>query len=567
MRMTKEVKKAREAEIKKPQVNYMGGTSYGLSAVETMKMITASSIMGEPQYYRDGEFAQKGVKDGLFKMDRIFADYAVVGDHWDGMKTSQVMEKVIDAALDEDFESTIRWAVELRKEYLMRLNPQIIMVRAAMHPARVEFNKENPGLFSELNAQVMSRMDEPSAQLTYWLYLNKNKKNIPNILKRNWATKLENGNRYQLAKYKNANIGMIDTVRICHANSDIIDELMQTGTIHVDEEDNTWERMRSAGKTWKEIWDAKVLGHMALLRNLRNIFTEIDDVELCKKILGVLKSGVLKGKQFPFRYWSAYKMIEKADVHHKPQILDALEECIDIACDNMPKLKGKTMCLSDNSGSAWGAFSSEYGTVTVAEIDNLSSVITARNSDEGYVGKFGDKLITKAVQKRNGVLSQAKEITKGRSNEVGGATENGIWIFFKNAIKKNEWWDNIFIYSDQQAGHGGLYGTSSGRTEYEKAGFACGSGWSRNYVDVAKLIAEYRKKVNHKVNVFSIQTAGYTNVVIPEYGYRTNIMYGWTSKELIFADAMIKLWDEKETVSLDASQQTHNNGASLDEDT
>ena len=81
--------------------------------------------------------------------------------------------------------------------------------------------------------------------------------------------------------------------------------------------------------------------------------------------------------------------------------------------------------------------------------------------------------------------------------------------------------------------------------EYNSRGFVtCDTGWS--YVDVAKLIHEYRNKVNPKVNVFSIQTAGYDNVVIPEYGYRTNLLYGWTGKELVFADAMIRFWDGKE---------------------
>ena len=81
--------------------------------------------------------------------------------------------------------------------------------------------------------------------------------------------------------------------------------------------------------------------------------------------------------------------------------------------------------------------------------------------------------------------------------------------------------------------------------EYNSRGFGtCDTGWS--YVDVAKLIHEYRNKVNPKVNVFSIQTAGYDNVVIPEYGYRTNLLYGWTGKELVFADAMIRFWDGKE---------------------
>ena len=274
------------------------------------------------------------------------------------------------------------------------------------------------------------------------------------------------------------------------------------------------------------------------------IFTEIEDPEFCAVVTDDLKKGVPYGKQFPFRYYSARSAVNGSDAHHKPQLMDALEECMDIACENMPHLKGKTMCLSDNSGSAWGAITSEYGRMTVAVIDNLSSVITARCSDEGYVGKFGDKLIVHPVGKRGGVLDKAESISANGDKDVGGATENGIWIFFRDAIDKKEHWDNIFIYSDMQAGHGGLYGTKEGIEEYNKAGFGC--GWGSNYVDVAKLINEYRVKVNPKVNVFCVQTAGYTNVSVPEYGYRTNILYGWTGKEALFADEMIKFWDEKD---------------------
>ncbi|WP_300913972.1 hypothetical protein [uncultured Acetatifactor sp.] len=47
------------------------------------------------------------------------------------------------------------------------------------------------------------------------------------------------------------------------------------------------------------------------------------------------------------------------------------------------------------------------------------------------------------------------------------------------------------------------------------------------------------------MNVFSIQTAGYNNACIPEYAYRTCILYGWTGRELSFARQMIDLWDGK----------------------
>ena len=287
----------------------------------------------------------------------------------------------------------------------------------------------------------------------------------------------------------------------------------------------------------------KATNHMAILRNLRNIATYCDSDHV-KKALLALKASVKNGKQFPFRYYTALQMIKNSSCNHKTQIIDALEECIDISLENMPRLKGKTMCLSDNSGSAWGSIPSEYGTVKIAEIDNLSSVITAALSEEGYVGKFGDKLITHPISKRNGILSQAEAISKTRCNDVGASTEGGIWEFFKNAINKKEHWDNIFIYSDQQAGHGGLYGTYKQLREY---GEKYGCGYSGNYINVYDLILEYRKKVNPKVNVFSVQTASYTNVLIPENSYRCALLYGWSGKELNYADKINKLWDEVES--------------------
>lgn len=518
--------------------NFMGGDSYVINPLDTLKMITASSIFGEPSYYRDSK------RGGRYCVDSLVKGFSVLPTAYESLDTETIMERAIDKALDYDFNATLEWAVTLRNNYFMRLNPQVIMVRAAIHPKRQEFSNEHPGKFDAINQKVMSRADEPMSQMSYYLYTNKGKKNnIPSILKRSWSKKISNTGRYQMAKYKNHEIGMINAVRLCHAHSNVIDELMQTGTIEVKEDDKTWENLRSAGKSWKEIFETVNMGHMAMLRNIRGVFTEVEDIKFCKKYMQKIKDTVVGSKQFPFRYYSAMNAVKNSGCNHKPIIIDALEECMDIALANYPKLKGKTMCLSDNSGSAWGAFNSEYGSVTVANIDNLSSVITAACSDEGYVGKFGDKLIVNPVSKRTGVLNQAEAISQKHYDDVGGSTEGGIWEFFYNAIEKKEHWDNIFIYSDMQAGHGGLYGTYEQQRMYERMGYGCRYG---NHINVFKLIQEYRKKVNPKVNVFSVQTAGYDNVVIPEYAYRTNIMYGWTGNEAVFAKAMIDQWDEIE---------------------
>ena len=291
------------------------------------------------------------------------------------------------------------------------------------------------------------------------------------------------------------------------------------------------------------IFDGKTYvaqNHMAILRNLRNIAKNCDEKHV-SKALCALEAGVKNGKQFPFRYWSAIKSIESSNpkLDNEIKIIESLNRCLDKAMSNFPKLKGKTICLSDNSGSAWGALTTEYGSTMVAEIDNLSSVMTAINSDEGYVGIFGDRLEIEAVNKRDGVLSQLDKIQSKHSHSIGGSTENGIWLFFDQAIKNKIKYDNIFIYSDMQAGHGGLYGIRpSDYLDYVTHG---------SYIDVLKLIQVYRQKVNPKVNVFSVQTAGYDNNVLPENEYRTSILTGWTGKETVYANVLIDIWDRMES--------------------
>lgn len=546
--MTKAVKEQREKQVKKAETNFMGGVSYALNPLETMKMVTASSIFGEPQYYRDGEFAEKGInKDKEFYVDKTFTDYSILSlDKFKGKKTSEVMETVIDESLKYDFEATIKYAVTLRKEFLMRLNPQVIMVRAAcLTEERKKFTEKNPGVFNEINMEVMQRADDVISQITYYVFKNKDKSKIPNILKKSWAKKIESLTPYEVYKYKNKGLGLIDSVRICHANNALVDELMRTGTVQISENNKTWETLRASGMSWEQILDTIKIGHMATIRNLRGIFTEIDDMAKVDEILEKTKKGVKGGKQFPFRYLSASNAVKGSkDISTpvKTKVLDGLEDCLDISCENLPKLKGTNVFLSDNSGSAWGACPSEYGSMTVAKIGNLSSVIGAANSDSGIVIKFGDRIKEYGISKRQGLLSQAEEISNSRSSDVGGATECGIWLFFDKAITNKEHYDNIFIYSDMQAGHGGLYGTSSEAKRYMEKGF--GVKGRNTYIDVAKLIDTYRREVNPKVNVYSVQTAGYTNVCVPENGYRTNILYGWTGKELVYADAMNKFWDE-----------------------
>ena len=224
------------------------------------------------------------------------------------------------------------------------------------------------------------------------------------------------------------------------------------------------------------------LPHMAALRNIRGFTIKVNNEELLKKYCSMLEDGVLQGKQFPFRYLIAYESVLKETkvsldkrtrkIYKRKSISttsfniikDCLERCIQLSIENHPKLKGNTMILSDNSGSAWRTFKSSYGEQTIAEIGNISALITTLScSGQGTIGLFGDRLIEYQVDKNISFLenyNNIKDIIGYKGENVGLNTENGIWLFFKRAIKNPLSYPchNLFFYSDQQAGHGGLYG-------------------------------------------------------------------------------------------------------------
>jgi len=270
------------------------------------------------------------------------------------------------------------------------------------------------------------------------------------------------------------------------------------------------------------------MGHMSLLRNMRNL----QEDGIIDRYLDKLQEGVATGKQLPFRYYSAYRAVQ---ANATPRVLEAIENCVEKSIvENLPHFHGKVMSLSDNSGSAWGTLTSSMGSMQVATIGNLMSVLTAKAADEGYVGVFGDKLISRAIKPSSRVFDILNDV-ESQGKQVGGNTENGIWLFWNQAISNKEHWDHVFVYSDMQAGHGGLYGVTP--KEYENY------RWhnSRN-IDVPALIADYRERVNPDVMVYLVQTAGYQDSLVPEFYDRTFILGGWSDKILHFAAEMNEIF-------------------------
>lgn len=529
---------------KDAHLNNMGGLSYSLSPFVRLYCMAASSFFGEPMYYKqntDAKMARrmgsenpsfrdtlskaesKHVTDTLNLIDPKFAE-------WRSLSPAEAMEKAIDESLQYNAELTIRFLTWLRNEENFRTTPQVALARASRLP-----ELKGTGFVKKYGAEIMARLDEPGVVLAY--YLEKFGKPIPNALKKALKERLEKANEYQIAKYRKENhqVSLRDIVFLTHAHSPAIDKLIKD---ELRQTNKTWEAIVSKEGSTTESWDKayETMGHMALLRNLRNLaHNGVDMDKVIEKLLG----GVEGGKQFPFRYFSAYKQLED-----NFQVRQALEKCIDLSIANLPKFSGRTLVLVDNSGSARGATTSSMGTMTVAEIGNLTGIVTCKASDEGVLGVFGDRLTTIPVGKDTktlAMLQHAEEIGSG----IGGGTEHGIWLAIDQITKRKEHFDRIFIYSDQQAGHGGLYGTRDRNNQYPV--FPKG-GYGGEYIDVPALINRYRNEVNKDCYVYSVQIGGYEDNIMPEFYNKTFMLSGWSPNLLRFAHYMEQTGNDIEEI-------------------
>jgi hypothetical protein len=518
-------------QIKEGHLNHMEGVSYDIkNPIVQLRVVASSCFFGEPMYYHEDNKENEALRNKTINYDAKQGQYLdnILGKglaipEYRNYSPAKLIETAIDEALAFDAEATLKEAVRLRNEENIRTTPQVIMVRAANHE-----KVRGTGLISKYYSEIMKRTDEAAVQLAYQIQVFG--KPIPNALKKAWKKFLENRSEYDLAKYRmeSRRFKTVDVVNLVKAHSAEIDLLMK-GQLKLSEED-TWEALISKEGSSKETWTKAIdlMGHMALLRNLRNFHQHgVEPSLYLDKLVNTAKDG----KQLPFRYYSAYQQLKNTGV--SGNVLDAIEKCLEISLNELPTFKGKVMSLCDNSGSAQGTTTSSMGTVKISDIANLTAVLTGRVSEDGYIGIFGDRLEVKPVRKTDSVFDQVANADK-IGQGIGGGTENGIWLFFDKAIKEKEHWDHIFVYSDMQAGHGGLYGIN--QREYEDY------LWNKsNRIDVAKLVKTYREKVNPNVKVYLVQVAGYRDTLVPEYYDKTYILGGWGDGLLKFAHYLSKV--------------------------
>ena len=90
-KLSKAADKLKEVNSLRPEeivTNYMGGDSYVINPLDTLKMVSASSIFAEPSYYR----SSKSSRASVYEVNPLVAKDSIIDHTYKGMTTDEIME-------------------------------------------------------------------------------------------------------------------------------------------------------------------------------------------------------------------------------------------------------------------------------------------------------------------------------------------------------------------------------------------------------------------------------------------------------------------------------------------
>lgn len=366
--------------------------------------------------------------------------------------------------------------------------------------------------------QVMNYVVERPDDLTEILacYINTYGKPIPNSLKKGLADNLARFNEFQISKYNGGSkaVKFKDILQLTHAKpkneaqselfKKILEDNLATAT--------RWETEVSAKgnneETWEALLEKNQLGYMAALRNLRNIINA--NPKNINKVYEKLENReeVLKSKQLPFRFYSAYKEISKMpNSTNKP--LDVLENALEISVENIKRIPGKTAICIDSSGSMGSPISKE-SSIQCWEIAALLGAMANKICDEAVIYIFSNSASKFPISKNASILDTVKYMPF-----ISGGTSIASPI--EQMISDNMQVDRIIILSDNEANDQFTNTRSS---------------WFGEAYCAEKSAQKYRDKFGQNVWVHAIDLQGYGTQQF--LGSRTNLIAGWSEKVLDF---------------------------------
>lgn len=438
--MAKFQKQAREREFVR---NYEGEKVYRMTPEMELYERVLTNLVGEEKFYTSGKEDLENLKN------------------------------IVQKVLESDPKFVLQLANYARNFMYLRSVPILLLVLASLNDGAKPYVRE-------YTPKIVKRADELAEVISLFNLLvgdigdQAPKGSLPASLKKGLADSFENFDEYQLNKYKT---GLKDVLRLTHPKpknsyqnqlyryliyDEVGEELQQIRALKqllqkeefdaeaielIQESHATWEVAISKFGNKAEVWNALDLPFMAGVRNLRNLL-EVGAYKALGRVTDMLKheKEVLKSKQYPFRFFAAYREIENLDVpkEYKNEVLRSLEVALYLSVKNVPSLSGKTAIIVDTSGSMNYTLS-QYSSVSYVDVASLMGALAHLISDEALVIAFATTAEILKLEKDTWLIHNMEKI---ENTNVGSAT------YVEEAIQKLERSgfnpDRILLFSDMQ---------------------------------------------------------------------------------------------------------------------
>lgn len=417
--------------------NTAGTKSAVFSPVKTESVASGRTYEGAPGHARD-------VKSELF----LLSVSNMVGESTfyekAGERDNRYRDLVREATLaDPD------WTARLLKWLRSEANMRTASLVGAAEFAKARLDAGEAGLSRQVVDSVLQRADEPGEMLAYWT--STYGRAVPKPVKRGVAdavTRLYNERSFLKWDSDSKGYRFGDVIDLVHptASADWQGDLFKHALDKRHGRDGEipeslrmlWSRsylmsipvgnrrdmlmdlpvkLGNAGMTWeslagwlqgpmdKRAWEAVIpsMGYVALARNLRNFDEAGVSDEVAQKVIAKLADPdeVAKSRQFPFRFWSAYKHTSSLRWGY------ALELALKASLANVPSLSGRTLILVDRSPSMFPGYyfsTANKSDIPLAEQAALFGSALALRAHNATLVEFGGQSKPVTVQKGGSVL-------------------------------------------------------------------------------------------------------------------------------------------------------------------
>lgn len=434
---------------------------------------------------------------------------------------TETIRILISSIAEEDPEYLMKLATYTRNEMYLRSAPLFMLVES------VQYDDVKP-FVKDYTPSIIRRADELTEVIAY--FINKHgeigsggKASLPNSLKKGIAKSFYNFDAYQFAKYdRDGTVKLKDVLRLTHpkprneAEAELFRQIRDRELPIPD----TWETVISTQGSNKETWESIIpqMGYMAKLRNLRN-FLKVD-VDVAPVIQHLTNPKAVKNsKQFPFRFYSAYKIMQNETTGNpfdRQAISNALEQALELSVENLPKLEGDTFITSDESGSMHSSISSR-SIVEYIDIANVMGALAHKISKNAIASVFGRDFSIVPMNPNDSILTNTNKMSQV-GQRVGHSTNAFLALQWLNEQRLKV--DRIMIFSDMQC-----YSTFGDN----RWGFYQPMGQS-----LTEQFTKYKRTINPNVRLYSFDLTGYGTVQFPQDEPNIMLLAGWSDRVLEF---------------------------------